>query len=91
MKRQTRSLGTDVAARVEDSVVYRDRILVNLLATFVIALLMVTGCWVVNTLVQTGQDGQNCYNSGGNSCAAISLAPVQGICANALCVPTLVN
>jgi hypothetical protein len=41
---------TGVRQEVEESAEYRHRMLVNILATFFVTILMITGYWVVSTL-----------------------------------------
>jgi hypothetical protein len=50
---------------------YRHRMRVNLFAAIVVIVLIIAGSWVVDTLVKTTWQGQNCYRPRGSDCAAI--------------------
>jgi hypothetical protein len=56
MTRGASSLRADMTA---ESAAYRHRTLVNVLAIVAITLLMISGHWVVNTLVEATQDTQD--------------------------------
>ena len=49
---------------------YRYRMLVNLLATVVLSVLIVTGSWILETLVNSTREGRDCYPPGAGNCAA---------------------
>jgi hypothetical protein len=57
--RGTRSLRPDMAAGVDERRAYHHRTLVNVLALVVITLLMISGLWVVNTVVAATQVTQD--------------------------------
>ena len=50
---------------------YRQRMVTNFLATAVVIVLMITGGWVLSTLVASTRDGQDCFRPGRSNCAAI--------------------
>jgi hypothetical protein len=50
---------------------YRHRMWVNIRASGVLIVLMITGYLVVNTMVIAKRDSQYCYRSGDSTCAEI--------------------
>jgi hypothetical protein len=49
---------------------YRCRMMGNLLAAIVVILLIVTGSWILETMISTTQNGHDCYRSGARNCAS---------------------
>ena len=56
---------------------YRHRMWVNIRASGVLIVLMITGYLVVNTMVIAKRDSQYCYRSGDSTCAEIYTASRQ--------------
>jgi hypothetical protein len=54
---------------------YRYRMLVNLLAMVVVIVLIVTGSWILKTLVNTTREGYDCYRPGASNRAACYMPP----------------
>ena len=54
----------------ENDTDYRHRMLVNVLAAAVTAVLILTGVWLMNALLETRQDGYSCLGRSGGQCAA---------------------
>jgi hypothetical protein len=54
----------------ENDIDCRHRMLVNVLAAGVTAVLIFTGVWIMNSLLETRQDSYNCLGRGGSHCGA---------------------
>jgi hypothetical protein len=54
---------------------YRYRMLINVLAVVVLIVLVVTGSWILETLVNTTREGHDCYRPGARNCAANYMPP----------------
>src|SRR5271169_4472916 len=76
LRDQTRSPVDDLSkySRAPDEESYRHRMVMNLLAFLVLALIVFCGIWLANTMTQLRKD-QDCVLSGRTNCALIQVPP----------------